>query len=210
MGAGGHTRVLIDCLQSSADVNIEGILDPNPALTGTNIYGILVLGNDEILSEMRAKGVDYFVVGVGGTSNNNPRKKLFELALKHGLRPLNVQHPTAIISARVVIGEGCQLLPGCIINAGAQLGMNTIVNSGAIVEHDCKIGDHVHIATGAKLTSTIQVGNGAHIGAGATIRQCIKIGENAIIGAGAVVIKNVPPNVTVIGIPARVLEKVSS
>jgi sugar O-acyltransferase (sialic acid O-acetyltransferase NeuD family) len=210
LGAGGHARVLIDCLQLSTAVNIEGILDPNPALTGTKIYGIPVLGNDELLSEMLARGIDYFVVGVGGTSNNNPRKKLFELALAHGLKPLNIQHPTAIISSKVIIGNGCQLLPGCIVNAGAQLGMNVIVNSGAIVEHDCTIGNHVHIATGAKLTSTIRVGDEAHIGAGATIRQCITIGEKAVIGAGAVVVKNVPANVTVIGIPAGVLKKVSS
>ena len=209
LGAGGHTRVLIDCLQFSADINLAGILDPNPALTGTSIYGIPVLGGDELLSQMSTHGVEYFMIGVGGTGNNHPRQKLFELASEQGLKPLTVQHPTAIVSANAIIGDGCQLLPGCIINAGARLGLNVIVNSGAIVEHDCTIGNHVHLATGAKLAGTVQVGSGAHIGAGATIRQCLVIGAEAIVGAGSVVVKDVPANQIVVGVPAKIFKKVS-
>jgi UDP-perosamine 4-acetyltransferase len=49
----------------------------------------------------------------------------------------------------------------------------------------------------------VRVGAGAHIGAGATVRQGIAIGEQAIVGAGAVVVKDVPPNTVVVGVPAR-------
>ena len=83
-----------------------------------------------------------------------------------------------------------------------------IINSGAIVEHDCVIESHAHIATGAQLASTVYVGEGSHIGIGASVRQCISIGQYAIIGAGAVVIDNVPDNVVVVGVPARILRGV--
>jgi sugar O-acyltransferase (sialic acid O-acetyltransferase NeuD family) len=207
LGAGGHTRVLIDCLQYSEDVTIFGILDPNPDIKGRNIFTIPIIGNDELLDSLRSQGVNYFVIGLGGTGNNMPRIKLYNLALKYGLKPLTVRHPSAIISTRATIGEGSQLLPGCIINTAANIGINCIINSGAIIEHDCIIGNHVHIATGAKLASTVQVGEGAHIGAGSTIRQLIKIGEYSVIGAGAVVVKDVQPRTTVVGIPASLLQK---
>ena len=210
LGAGGHTRVLIDCLQLSEDVDIFGILDPNPDLAGKAIFDIPVLGNDELLAEMRNKGVNFFVVGVGGIGNNTPRIMLYDLALNHGLKPLTVIHPSAIISKRATIGEGSQLLPGSILNAGAKIGINCILNSGSIVEHDCNIGNHVHIATGAKLTSTVQVGDGAHIGAGATIRQGIRVGEYSIIGAGATVVKDVQPHTTVVGVPASRIGQVKN
>jgi acetyltransferase-like isoleucine patch superfamily enzyme len=47
------------------------------------------------------------------------------------------------------------------------------------------------------------------VGAGAVIRQGIQIGDGAVVGAGAVVVKDVPPGVTVVGVPARVLVKLA-
>ncbi len=204
LGAGGHARMLLDCLRFYPDVNIAGILDPTPALQGESIHGIPVLGNDDLLGEMRVRGVSHFVVGLGGVGNNRPRKRLFESALEFGLIPLTLKHSTSVISDMVAYEAGCQFLPGSIVNTDAVLGRNIIVNSGAIIEHDCVISDHVHIATGARLAGAVHVGQGSHIGAGATIRQNVEIGEFAIVGAGAVVVANVPPNTTVVGVPAKI------
>lgn len=183
-------------------IPILGILDKDRNKVGKNLQGITILGGDDKLPELKNQA-SWFVIGLGGVGNNIPRQKLFEYALSQGFRPLTVIHPSAIISHWAKIGSGCQLMPSCIVNAGAQLGINTIINSGAIVEHDCVIGNHVHIATNATLASGIRVGDGSHVGAGSTIRQCLQIGENAVIGAGAVVVKDVPANTTVIGVPAK-------
>ncbi len=207
LGGGGHARVLIDCLQSEGRAQVHGILDPDRSRWGQTTLDVPILGGDERLAGLIGEGVNCFAVGLGGTGDNRPRRRLFELAMSLGLRPLTIRHPMAIVSRRARIGEGAQLLPGSIVNAGAQIGVNAIVNSGAIVEHDCVIGDHAHVATGARLASAVRVGAGAHVGAGATIRQGITIGENAVIGAGAVVVKDVPPNATVVGVPARSLRE---
>jgi sugar O-acyltransferase (sialic acid O-acetyltransferase NeuD family) len=204
LGSGGHARMLMDCLRFSPDVEIAGILDPTPSLHGKKIHDVPVLGNDDLLGEMARYGVSHFVVGVGGVGDNRPRKKIFEAAVGYGLIPLEVKHPTAVISDTVVQGTGCQFLPGCIVNTDAVLGVSVIVNSGAIVEHDCFVADYVHIATGARLAGAVRVGYGAHIGAGATIRQNIEIGEFALVGAGSVVVANVPPNTIVMGVPAKI------
>ncbi len=209
LGGGGHARVLIDCLQLSGAAQIYGVLDPERERWGQTLQGVPLLGGDDLLAEMAGRGVEYFAIGLGGAGDNRPRQRLFDLALSFGLRPLNIQHPSAIVSPYASIGAGCQLLPGSIVNAGAQLGVNVIVNSGAIVEHDCVIEAHAHIATGAKLASTVWVAAGAHIGAGATVRQSISIGAGAIVGAGAVVVDDVPPDLIVVGVPARALREVT-
>ncbi len=206
IGGGGHARVLIECLEAGKEVRIEGILDPDPILRGQRVMGVPILGADDLLPKLVRRGIRYFVVAVGGTGDNRPRQRLFQLGQENGMKPISVIHPSAILSARARAGAGAQLLPGGIVNAGAVLGCNVIVNSGAIVEHDCRIGDHVHIATGAKLASTVEAGLGAHIGIGAAIRQGIRIGEWAVVGAGAVVIRDVEPGSTVVGIPARPLQ----
>ena len=208
LGAGGHARVLIDCLRLNPNVTIVGILDSNPGLFSQSVDGIPVLGSDDMLSEISKKSATHFIVGLGGTGNNFPRRRLFEMALAHGLEPFAVKHPSAIISSGAMIDAGCQFLAGCILNTGARLGVNVLVNTGAIVEHDCVVMDHAHISTGAKLAGGVQICTGAHVGIGATVRQNVIIGESAIVGAGAVVVKDVEPNETVVGVPARVLEKV--
>lgn len=207
LGGGGHARVLVDSLQRADLVRIHGILDADPELWGTTCYGVPVLGGDEMLATLGAEGISHFAVGLGAVGANQPRQRLFELGLACDLQPLTVVHPAAIVSARATIGQGSQVLAGCVINAGADLGVNVIVNSGAIVEHDCRIGNHVHVATGAALSGTVHVGDRVHVGARAVIRQSITIAADAVIGAGAVVVADVGAGQVVVGNPARVLVK---
>jgi len=203
LGAGGHAKVLIDCVSHFRDIKIAAITDPDEKLWGTKIVDIPVIGNDEKISNSIAMGVKYFIVGVGSTGNNIFRKKLFELGISNKLLPLTVIHPTAIVSKYSTIGEGSQILAGAIVNTGADIGENVIINSGAIVEHDCVINNHVHIATGATLSGTVKVGELSHIGTGASIRQSITIGCETVIGAGAVVVKDAISRKTYIGNPAK-------
>jgi sugar O-acyltransferase (sialic acid O-acetyltransferase NeuD family) len=203
LGGGGHARVLIDSLQLMGSVLIHGVLDPNPTLWGTTLLDVPILGGDDMLVGLTERGVNRFVVGLGGASDNRPRERLFQLARAHSLTPITVIHPAAIVSRWAIIGAGSQVLPTATLNAGAQLGCGVIVNSGGIVEHDCEIGDYVHVASGAILASAVRVGRRAHIGAGATIRQGIVIADDAVVGAGAVVVKNVSPGEVVVGVPAR-------
>lgn len=206
LGAGGHAKVIIEILGADSRYELYGLLDARPELKGRKVLGVPVLGDDSLLPEIR-RDVSHFFVGLGGTGDNGPRRRLFELARGLGFEPVKAIHPSAAISPSAIIGEGAVIAAGAIVNADARLGANVIVNSGAIVEHDCVVGDHVHIATGAKLASTVTVGTGAHIGAGATVLQCITIGENALVGIGSVVVRDVPPGATVMGNPARLVPK---
>jgi sugar O-acyltransferase (sialic acid O-acetyltransferase NeuD family) len=205
LGGGGHARVLIDVMREVGLGEPHGILDADASRWGGELDGVPILGGDELLTQLADHGVTSFVVGLGSVGDTRPRRRLFSLAIEHGLEPLTLCHPSAVCSSVVTLGAGCQLLPGSIVNAGASLGADVIVNSGAIIEHDCVVGDHVHVATGARLASSVHVGAGAHVGIGAVVRQCISIGEYAVIGAGAVVVRDVRAKTTVVGVPAAPL-----
>jgi sugar O-acyltransferase (sialic acid O-acetyltransferase NeuD family) len=210
LGGGGHASVLIDALKMSGIGIPQAVLEADQGKWGQEVLGVPIVGSDDLLPVVMSQGVRYFVVGLGSTGDNRPRKRLFDLACAHHLEPLTVIHPSAICSQHAEVGPGCQLLPGCIINAGAKLGFNVIVNSGAVVEHDCVLEDHVHVATGARLGSGVRVGLEAHVGAGATVKQLINIGPRAVVGAGAVVVEDVSDDLVVIGVPARPLKKRSA
>jgi sugar O-acyltransferase (sialic acid O-acetyltransferase NeuD family) len=208
LGAGGHARVLLDALQSRSSEFDFVVLDRNKKLHGNKLLGAPILGDDSLLPELRQRGDANFIVGVGGSGDTGPRRRLFEIALEAGLSPLLVQHPTAVCSSTSILEPGVQLLAGCIVNTDASIGANTIINTGAVVEHGCRIGEHVHIASSATLCGDVTIGEGAHIGAGSTIKQGIKIGRNALVGAGSVVIKDIPSEVVAVGVPARILKKI--
>ena len=210
LGAGGHAQVVLEILQLMGGYELVGLLDPNSELWHTKLLDVPILGGDELLPELRDRGINKAFIGLGTVGDVRPRKKLYQILQNHQFELVSAIHPQAAISPSVQIGYGITIMAGVIVNSTVKFGNNVIVNSGAIVEHDCVIGSHVHIAPGAKLAGAVQVGEGSHIGIGAVIAQGIRIGSNAIIGAGAVVIKDVPDSVVVVGVPARILKQLGT
>lgn len=207
LGGGGHARVVMDCLKTMNGITVCGILDNNTKLRHKKISGAPVLGNDNLLKSLSNKNVKYFVVGVGGMTDSDIRRKLYQKGVSAGLEPLSVIHSTAFLSAEAKAGPGCQFFAKSAVNPGSVLGKGVIVNTSAIVEHDCRLGDFSHAASGAKLGGGVHLGAGAFVGMGAVVKQGVSIGSGAVVGAGAVVVKNVAKNTVVAGVPARILKK---
>jgi sugar O-acyltransferase (sialic acid O-acetyltransferase NeuD family) len=202
-GGGGHAKVVIECLKAANSELICAILDQDRSLWGQEVTGVPVLGDESLLQKLVSEGARFFVVAIGSVGDSRIRRQMFEKGVAHNLEPFTVIHPNAIRSPRAIIGPGTQLMPGSIVNVDAQIGKNVIVNTGVIIEHDCRVGDHVHLATGAVLAGGVTVGHDAHIGCGATVRESIFIGDRAIVGAGSLVIKDVPADAVVTGVPAK-------
>lgn len=101
------------------------------------------------------------------------------------------------------------------INPAARVGKGIMLDhaTGFVVGETASIGNNVSILQGVTLGGTgkadedrhPKIGNGVLIGAGAIILGNIRVGDCARVGAGSVVVKEVPPNVTVVGVPARVI-----
>lgn len=205
LGAGGHTKVLIDVL-NSLSVNILGITDNNPNLKNKSIFNIPIIGNDNEVLHYSTNKIK-LVNGLGSTRSTAVREKLYKYFKKKGYSFSTLIHPSAIIAANVSLAEGAQVMAGAILQTNTIVGENSIINTGSSVDHDCFIGKHVHISPGVTICGCVQVDSGSHIGTGATIIQGIKIGSKSLIAAGSVVIRDVPSLATVIGVPAEVREK---
>jgi len=203
LGGGGHGKVVIDAMLGDASVSKIAIIDNAMSLKEKSLFGLPLLGGDEVLGKAQSSGYSHFVLGVGSLGFNRKRQDIYENALSHGLLPHTVIHPDATLSEHAEIGAGTVILGRSVINAGATIGCNAIINSSAIIEHDCRIGDHAHVAPGACVLGDVNVGSFTHVGAGAVIRQGIHIGDEVMIGAGAVVLHDVKDGETVSGVPAR-------
>lgn len=98
--------------------------------------------------------------------------------------------------------------PGVQVGDDVMSGKHVHAQYNAVISHGCTIGDYVTICPGAVLSGEVTVEDDVFIGANATIiHGGITIGKGAIIGAGAVVIDDVAPGATVVGAPARPIDK---
>ena len=202
IGAGGHARVLVDCLRLN-NVNIIGALDNCPPKED-GADKLPIIGDDCAIFDYSYDAVE-LVNGIGSVGDTSLRTNIFKKFKKLGYCFRSVIHPNALVAEDCVLEEGVQVMAGAVINPGTHIAADTIVNTGAVIDHECKIGSHVHIAPGVTISGGVQVGSSSHIGTGATIIQGVNIGERALIGAGAVVIADVAAGNKVVGVPAKAL-----
>lgn len=198
LGGGGHARSVVAAL-TLAGRPLRGYLAPVPA---GGLEGIAYLGGDEHLDLLDPAEVE-LVNGLGTAASTAPRRDLHEAVVRRGFSIAPVLHPSAFIDPGVHLGSGVQVLAGAIVNVGADLRKGALINSGAIVEHDVIVAAHAHVAPGAVLAGGVRIGESTLVGLGARILQGVEVGSGSVVGAGAVVIRDVPNDTTVVGVPAR-------
>jgi serine O-acetyltransferase len=113
------------------------------------------------------------------------------------------------------IAQLARFITGIEIHPGVKIGRRLFIDhgSGVVIGETAEIGDDVTLYQGVTLGGTGKekgkrhptVGNNVLIASGAKVLGSIEIGDNSKIGAGSVVLKPVPPNSTVVGIPGRVV-----
>jgi sugar O-acyltransferase (sialic acid O-acetyltransferase NeuD family) len=189
IGASGHARVLLDALQLSG-CKVLGFVDPAFSKGALGPGGLPVLGGDDALRGFSTSEVQ-LVNGVGSIGPTTSRGAVYRRGKEHGFSFATVVHGSAVVSASAILGEGVQIMAGCVVQCGAAIGANSIINTRASVDHDCKIGETVHIAPGATLSGNVRVGDRTHIGTGAVVIQGISIGADSLVAAGAVVYRDI-------------------
>ncbi|WP_180054717.1 acetyltransferase [Acinetobacter sp. YH12113] len=174
---------------------------------GTSLNGYQVLSYEDFLKYPDQKKAVTIAI-----ANSQVREKLVKRLTEDQIQHLNIQASNTVILDEVQIGEGSLLCPFTCLTSNIKIGKFFHANIYSYVAHDCVIGDYVTFAPGVKCNGNIHIEDHAYIGTGAVIKQGtpdkpLVIGKGAVVGMGAVVTKSVPPGVTVIGNPARILEK---
>jgi len=144
------------------------------------------------------------IVGIG---DNRTRLHWQDQLTNAGAAIATIIHPRAVVSANASIGAGSVVVAGAVINIDAAIGAAAIINTGATIDHDCVLEEGVHVSPGANLAGEVRAGRASWIGIGAAIREGVRIGADVRIGAGAVVIGDVADGLTVVGNPARIIER---
>lgn len=199
IGAGGYAKSVIDSIDCY-NYKLVGFIDEFSEKKEHLGYPIIGKSLDSL--EYSESYVFFIAIG-----NNIKRKIWYDRLTESNLRLINVVDKTAIVSPMSKIGNGCFVGKMAIINSHAMIGNNCIINTKSLVEHGCNVADHVNLSTNSVINGDVIVGSGSFVGSCSITIGQITIGEWSTIGAGAVVTKNVGDNVTVAGVPAKVIKK---
>ena len=132
-------------------------------------------------------------------------------------RVAHILHTHGHVLGARVISQGAKFLTGIEIHPGAKIGKGLFIDhgSGVVIGETAEIGDNCTLYQGVTLGGTGKdvgkrhptLGNNVMIGAGAKVLGPFRIGDNSKIAANAVVLSEVPPDSTAVGIPAKVVKR---
>lgn len=140
-------------------------------------------------------------------ASGNVRESLAQRCDAAGIPLVEARAASVVQMDDVRVGDGACLSPFVTLTSNIRIGRAFHANLYSYIEHDCTVGDFVTLAPGAKVNGNVTLGDHTYIGSNAVIRQGLTIGAGAIVGMGAVVTRDVAPGTTVIGNPARILNK---
>lgn len=204
-GAGENGLQAFYCLRHDSSVEVVGFLDGNPALHGTTYLGLPVLGGVEAISRLKTE--HDVSAGIAAIGDNFARSRVTTSLRASGLAIVQAIHPRVMIESPKRIGDGVILEQGAAIHAESDIGEGVFMGTASMAAHHCIIGDYTIMSGGVSLGGRVTIGAFTLMGVGASVRPHVTIGSNVIVGVGAAVIKDVPDNVVVAGVPAKVLRE---
>ncbi|MDG1707551.1 MAG: acetyltransferase [Emcibacteraceae bacterium] len=205
-GASGLGREIADiCHDVGYDEIVFLVKDENEKCIWPNK---IIFDTSDNVQKLCDDGFD-FTIGIG-----DPKIRKFVADKYPDLRYPNLIHSSASLGLyqleNINKSKGIIITAGCRITNNIDFGDFILLNLNTTVGHDAIIGDFVSAMPSANISGNVDVGACAYIGTGSSIIHGgndvkLSIGENSVVGAGAVVTKDVPKNVTVVGVPAKIL-----
>ena len=125
-GGGGHGKSVIELIRILGAYQLVGIIDDG-LLPGDKVLGIPVLGNSEVLKDLRSQGVQFAANAVGGIGEVDKRIRVFDALDAAGYKFPALVHPTAFIECSAFVEDGVQVLAMSYISSASSIGFGSIL-----------------------------------------------------------------------------------
>jgi sugar O-acyltransferase (sialic acid O-acetyltransferase NeuD family) len=195
IGAGRQAKAVIAAAEQ-AGFEVRAVYDDDQSRWGTSLRGVPIVG--PLLQAEQAA-----LPAVLGLDHSHQRKESVERLI---LSWETIVHPGAFLHPSTVVGPGTVILEGAVVQASVTIGRHVIVAANVTVSHDCVIDDFVCLGPGVDLAGSVHVAEGASCNVGAVVTPNIRVGAWSTVGPRAGVIRDVPDQVSVTGLPAKAID----
>jgi len=200
LGAGAFAQQIAWAAQRQDGDRVVGMVDETETRAAN--FGDIPIGRN--IRELEdALGHSQFKL-ICGIARQDVRKRWFdELSGAHEFT--TVIDPSALISPDAAVGVNVAILANSVCSISCNIEDHVNIGALCLISHHVRVGAFANISPGAILNGSSQIGKFCNIGTRATVLPGCRVGDNSVIGAGAVVTKDIPANVTAVGVPARII-----
>ena len=199
VAAGGLAREVLALARVAGRFDEIVLVDDDPTRWGCTVAGRTVVGGVDIVPGLG----DHQVVVCAG--HGGSRRRIVERLLAMGVardRFTALVHPAVHVPDGCTVGIGSILLAGSVLTADVRIGEHVVVMPNAALTHDDVLEDYATVCAGVSLGGRVRIATEAYLGMNAAVRQEVVVGAGATLGMGAVLLRDLPPGQTWVGVPA--------
>lgn len=207
VGAGGFGREVIDVIDAINAANprpvwtVAGVVDDSPSevnLERLGNRGVKFLGGTHVPLQWPSRA--HYAIGIGSP---RVRKLISDRYDASGMTAATLIHPTATRGFDVRVGAGSVICAGVRLTTNIQLGRHVHLNLNVTVGHDTTLGDFVSVNPLASVSGDCVIEAGVLVGVAGVVLNGLTVGAGATVGGSACVVRDVPVDTVVKGVPAR-------
>jgi sugar O-acyltransferase (sialic acid O-acetyltransferase NeuD family) len=162
-----------------------------------------IIEENDFLKKIKPADNIRLIIGIG---NPFVIRKISQLYKDYNFP--NIIHPSMIGNKNSIsFGRGNIVTPGCIFTTDIHIGSFNIFNLHSTIGHDCIIGNFNVFNPGANISGGVEIGSSNLFGTNCSVLQYLSIGDENTIGAMSLVNKPITSQNTVVGVPARSMNK---
>jgi sugar O-acyltransferase (sialic acid O-acetyltransferase NeuD family) len=200
IAASGLAREVIAVERSLGRYDELFLLDDDPALQGTAVDGVPVLGPVSLAAE--SFDGDLLICAGNGRARRSIAQRLSAMGVPSGSFA-RVVHPSVDVPPGCTVGPGCILLSSVAMTTAVHLHRHVVAMPNVTLTHDDVVSDYATLCAGVSLGGRVTVGEGAYLGMNASVRQDVTVGRDSVLGMGSVLLTDLPADETWVGVPAR-------